>query len=212
MSEQVKQDVEQKEVEKEAEETAGKDVAEEKETPTTDEPKVKAKNVSKKEKYKEHVEKLEAKIKEQHNEYLKVYAEMENTKRRLKEESIKERKYAAQKLVGDLINPIDMLAKIVSSEAPSPEIANYLIGFKMITTQIFDILKSEGLSEVQAMNKPFDPNTMQAVSLSENPELDDDIVVNVVQNGYTFKDRILRPAMVVVNKKTVNNKEEKEEE
>ena len=51
MSEQVKQDVEQKEVEKEAEETAEKDVVEEKETPTTDEPKVKAKNVSKKEKY-----------------------------------------------------------------------------------------------------------------------------------------------------------------
>ncbi|MDE7105777.1 MAG: nucleotide exchange factor GrpE [Anaeroplasmataceae bacterium] len=164
----------------------------------------------KKDKYKEQVAKLEAELKEQHNEYLKVFAEMENTKRRLKEEAVKDRKYASQKVIGELINPIDMLCKIVASPAPSPEIANYLIGFQMITNQLMDILKAEGLKEIEALQKEFDPNLMQAMSTENVEDAPDNIVLKVMQSGYMYKDRILRPAMVVVNKK--EQKENKEEE
>lgn len=164
-----------------------------------------------KDKYKEQVAKLEAELKEKHNEYLKVYAEMENTKKRLKEEAIKERKYASQKVIGDLINPIDMLVKIVNSEAPSAEIANYLIGFKMIANQLVDILKTEGLAEIEALNKEFDPKNMQAMSVEENNEVAENTVVKILQTGYMYKDRVLRPAMVVVSKKQDKN-EGKEEE
>ena len=164
----------------------------------------------KKDKYKEQVAKLEAELKEQHNEYLKVFAEMENTKRRLKEEAVKDRKYASQKVIGELINPIDMLCKIVASPAPSPEIANYLIGFQMITNQLMDILKAEGLTEIEALQKEFDPNLMQAMSTESVEDAPDNIVLKVMQSGYMYKDRILRPAMVVVNKK--EQKENQEEE
>ncbi|MDE6584063.1 MAG: nucleotide exchange factor GrpE [Anaeroplasmataceae bacterium] len=169
---------------------------------------VKVKKEKKENKYKEQVLKLEQELKDKHNEYLKVFAEMENTKRRLKEEAVKDRKYASQKVIGELINPIDMLCKIVNSEAPSPEIANYLIGFQMITNQMMDILKQEGLKEIEALNKEFDPNLMQAMSTETVEDVEDNIVLKVMQTGYMYKDRILRPAMVVVNKK---NKEEKED-
>lgn len=197
MTEEVKEDIKEdiKELEKEESVEEG----------NTSESKTKK---EKKDKYKEQIAKLESELALQRNEYLKVYAEMENTKRRLKEESIKERKYASQKVVGDLINPIDMLLKIVNSEAPSPEIANYLIGFKMISTQLMDILKQEGLSEIDALNKPFNPEQMQAMSTEVNEDVEEHTVLKVMQNGYMYKDRILRPAMVVVSKK---NKEEKEE-
>lgn len=158
--------------------------------------------------YKEQIAKLQAELKKQHNEYLKVYAEMENTKRRLKEEAIRDRKYASQNFISELINPIDMLVKIVDSEAPSPEIANYLIGFKMITGQIVDILKNEGLKEIEAIGKEFDPATMQAMSVEENKEVENNTVLKVMQTGYMYKDRILRPAMVIVNKIEENKKEE----
>ncbi len=164
----------------------------------------------KKDKYKEQIAKLEAELKDKHNEYLKVFAEMENTKRRLKEEAVRDRKYASQKVIGELINPIDMLCKIVSSPAPSPEIANYLIGFQMITTQLMDILKAEGLKEIEALQKEFDPNLMQAMSTESVEDAPDNIVLKVMQSGYMYKDRILRPAMVVVNKK--EQKENQEEE
>ncbi len=170
----------------------------------------KAKKEKRDNKLKEQISKLEAQLKEQHNEYLKVFAEMENTKRRLKDEAIKDRRYASQKVIGELINPIDMLCKIVNSEAPSPEIANYLIGFQMITNQLMDILKGEGLLEIEALHKEFDPMLMQAMSTEENPDFEDNCVLKVMQTGYMYKDRVLRPAMVVVNK--INKKEEKQEE
>lgn len=165
----------------------------------------------KKDKYKEQIAKLEAELSNQKNEYLKVFAEMENTKKRLKEESIKDRKYASQKVVGELINPIDMLVKIVNSPAPTPEIANYLIGFKMLANQMIDILKAEGLAEIESVvGKEFDPTVMQAMSVEENDELEDNTIVRVMQTGYMYKDRVLRPAMVIVSKKKIEEKKEEE--
>lgn len=159
-------------------------------------------------KYLDDIKKLEEDNKNLRNEYLKCLAEVENTKRRLKEESIKDRKYASQKVVGELINPIDMLVKIIDMPASNPEVQNYQIGFKMIANQLVDILKSEGLAPVKALGERFNPAFMQAVETKEDPEKDDEIVLSVMQEGYMYKDRVLRPAMVVVNKKNVEKKEE----
>lgn len=202
LAEEIKEEIK---VEEEVQEE--KKSVEETESPSTEETKTKK---EKKDKYKEQIAKLEAELKEQHNEYLKVFAEMENTKRRLKEEAVRDRKYASQKVIGELINPIDMLCKIVASPAPSPEIANYLIGFQMITNQLMDILKQEGLKEIEAQDKEFDPALMQAMSTENVEDAPDNIVLKVMQTGYLYKDRILRPAMVVVNKKI--KEEEKQEE
>ena len=161
----------------------------------------------KKDKYKEQIAKLEEELKVQKNEYLKVFAEMENTKKRLKEDAIKERKYASQKVVSELVDPIDMLVKVINFGSPNPEIQNYLYGFKMIADKLVDILKTEGLGEVVALNQKFDPKTMEAMSVVENDELEEDTVVEVKQTGYTYKDRLIRPAMVVVSKKTKKNEE-----
>ncbi|MDE7162302.1 MAG: nucleotide exchange factor GrpE [Anaeroplasmataceae bacterium] len=201
MAEEIKE-----ELKEEVKETA------EAEAPTAEENKAEVKQPKKDKKevkLKEQITKLEEELKNQHNEYLKVFAEMENTKRRLKEEAIKDRKYASQKVIGELINPVDMLCKIVGSPAPSPEIANYLIGFQMITNQMMDILKAEGLAEIEALHKEFDPNLMQAMSTETVEGIEDNVVTKVMQTGYMYKDRILRPAMVVVNKKA--NEENQEE-
>ena len=170
----------------------------------------------KKDKHKEQIQKLEAekqKLEEDYknlkNEYLKAYAELENTKKRIKEEAIKDRKYASQKVVGELINPIDMLQMIVNMPAPSPEIQNYVIGFQMITNQLVDILKAEGLAPIVAnVGDEFDPKVMQVVDTDFKEDKKENEVLAIKQAGYMHKDRVLRPTMVIVNKK----KEEKKEE
>ena len=170
----------------------------------------------KKDKHKEQIQKLEAekqKLEEDYknlkNEYLKAYAELENTKKRIKEEAIKDRKYASQKVVGELINPIDMLQMIVNMPAPSPEIQNYVIGFQMITNQLVDILKAEGLAPIVAnLGDEFDPKVMQVVDTDFKEDKKENEVLAIKQAGYMYKDRVLRPTMVIVNKK----KEEKKEE
>lgn len=202
LSEEIKKEV-KKENQKETKKVGENDSAEKKEVKDSS---VEQKNREKK--YKKRILKLEEELKNQHNEYLKVYAEMENTKKRLKDEAIKDRKYASQKMIAELINPLDMFVKIVNSEAPSTEIANYLKGFKMIADQLMDVLKQDGLKEVEALNKEFDPNTMQAMSVEENDAVEENTVLMVMQSGYTYKDHLLRPAMVVVSKKKIEKKEE----
>ena len=174
----------------------------------------------KKNKHKEEIDKLNKKINEleeelkvQKNEYLKVFAEMENTKKRLKEEAIKDRKYASQNVVGELVNPIDMLVQIVNMPATTPEVQNYQMGFQMIANQLVDILKSEGLAPIVAEGKEFDPKCMNAVETMWDESKPEGMVLKVMQSGYMYKDRVLRPAMVSVNKKPEEPKlEEKKEE
>lgn len=181
-----------------------------------------SKKESKKErktKEQEKIEKLEleiAKLKEENaklkNDYLKAYADSQNFQKRINEQAIKDRKYASQGVIGELINPIDMLVQIVNMPAPSPEIQNYVIGFQMITNQLTDILKQEGLAPIEAkVGVEFDPKTMQAVETSNDESVEDNIITKVMQPGYMYKDRILRPAMVIVNKKPVEAKEETKE-
>ena len=187
----------------------------------TDEVKTEAETKKeKKNKHKDEIEKLNKKINEleeqlkfQRNEYLKVFAEMENTKKRLKEEAIKDRKYASQNVVGELINPIDMLVQIVNMPASTPEVQNYQMGFQMIANQLVDVLKNEGLAPIEAKDKEFDPKIMQAMETTWDESKPEGLVIAVRQNGYMYKDRVLRPAMVIVNKKAEEPKlEEKKEE
>jgi molecular chaperone GrpE len=182
------------------------EVKEEVEEQTSEEAKEETKK-EKKNKYKEQIAKLEADYATLKNDYLKVYAEMENTKRRIKEEAIKDRKYASQKVVGELIQPIDMLIQILNMPAPSAEVQNYQIGFQMIANQLLEVLKNEGLAPIK-VEKEFDPKYMEAMQTECIEGYEDNQVIRVLQAGYMYKDRILRPAMVVVNKKEI--KEEKE--
>ena len=63
-----------------------------------------------------------------------------------------------------------------------------------------DVLEKEGVSVVDPVGEPFDPNLHQAMSMVENPDVEPNSVVAVVQRGYTLNDRLVRPAMVMVSK------------
>ena len=167
----------------------------------------------KKDKYKEQIAKLEEENKNLHNEYLKVFAEMENTKRRINEQAIKDRKYASQHVIGELVNPIDMLLQIVNMPTENPEVKNYQIGFQMIANQLVDILKNEGLAPIEIKeHAEYDPKTMEALQTEEVDGDLDNKVLKVMRPGYMYKDRVLRVASVVVGKKKQETKEENKEE
>jgi len=211
---------EEKDTEIKEEENIATDAPKAEETPKAEK---KESKKEKKSKEQEKIEKLEEeirKLKEDNaklkNDYLKAYADSQNFQKRINDQAIKDRKYASQNVIGELINPIDMLVQIVNMPAPSPEIQNYVIGFQMITNQLTDILKNEGLAPIEVkVGVEFDPKTMQAVETSNLDDVDDNKVTKVMQSGYMYKDRILRPAMVVVNKKPKEEAKEnngKEEE
>lgn len=154
---------------------------------------------TKKDKQKEEIANLKILLKEKEEQYLKSVADLQNYKKRINDERIKDRKYAATNLIHDLLLPLDQLKKVVEYEVEDQALKNYLIGFKMINDSIFQVLEEDGLKEIEALNKKFDPNFHHAIEKINDKEIEDGIITEVVTKGYMYKERILRPAMVKVN-------------
>ncbi|HHU21041.1 MAG TPA: nucleotide exchange factor GrpE [Acholeplasma sp.] len=153
---------------------------------------------------------LKAEVAKLSDLYLRTLADAENFKKRINDERTRERKYASQSLLEKLVNVTDIFDKAVNSNVDDEKLKNFLIGFQMINKNIQDILEEEGVSKIESLGKIFDPKVHHAVETVNDEEKEDNIIVQERQTGYYYKDRILRPALVVVNK--INNEDNKEEE
>ncbi|QVK20282.1 nucleotide exchange factor GrpE [Mycoplasmatota bacterium] len=143
--------------------------------------------------------KLRKETQEIKDKMLRDRAELENFKRRSNEERIRDRKYAQQFILSKLIDMQDNLERALQSEVDS--IDKFKEGVVLIQQQLGQIIEGESVKEIEALHKEFDPNYHQAVFTENNEEFDDDIVLEVLQKGYLYKERVLRPSMVKVNKK-----------
>ena len=180
------------------EETVTEEVKEE--NPEVIDEKVEVKK-EKKNKHKEKIELLEKQNAELKDKLLRNAAELENFKRRTNEERIKDRKYASCDLVNDLVSILANLDKCVNMETEDSMLKNFLIGFKMIDKQLFDRLYQDGLEDIKAeVGMVFDPNIHHAIETTEIEGKESNTITEVVQKGYKYKDRIIKPAMVKVNK------------
>ncbi len=145
------------------------------------------------------LEELEKENKDLKDQLLRNRAELENFKKRITDEKIKERKYASLDLVRDLVSVVDNLDLACNMETEDQVLKNFLIGFKMINTQIFDVLEKDGLKLIEAKDK-FDENYHQAVAVEEKENVEPGLILEQYKRGYMYKDRIIRPAMVKVSK------------
>ena len=155
--------------------------------------------VSEVEQLKKKIEELEHELEVSKNAYFKAYADTENTKRRLQNEFEKSNKYKLQGFGNDILGVLDNLERALAVPAESEEVKNYAKGFEMIHTQLVDILKKEGIEEIDALDKDFDPNFHHAIMQEAVEGVESGKVIQVLQKGYMLKDRILRPALVKVS-------------
>ena len=132
-------------------------------------------------------------------------AELENFKKRMTQERINDRKYASKNLINDVLNPLEQLNKIVHLSVDNDTLKNFLIGFKMINDQMYQILESDGLKAIDAVNQPFDPKLHYAVEKVEDKDKQKGLIIEVIQKGYMYKEQLLRPAMVKVNEWSEEN-------
>ena len=174
-----------------------------KNTETTEEVVVEPEKKVKKEpknKYKEEVIKLKAEIDELKNSLLRNRADLENFKKHMKEEAIKDRKYASVNLITDIITPLEYLTKACEFQTDSVEMNNFLIGFKMIANQLTDVLINDGLKVINCnIGDEFDPTIHHAVATEKLEDMEANKVLEVVSKGYLYKERIIKPAMVKVS-------------
>ena len=149
---------------------------------------------------------LREEIKTLKDEKIRVLAEMENLRKRFEREKIDSIKYGSVNLARDVLSPGDNLERALSSfneeEEHSQSIKNLIEGLLMVKKELSNALEKHGITKIDSLNKKFDPNLHQAMMEIENNDLDEGVVVQEIQNGYMMHDRLLRPAMVGVSKKT----------
>lgn len=130
---------------------------------------------------------------------LRIQAEYENFKKRSQKEKEAASKYKSQDLVNELLPAMDNLERAVKAETSEAN-SGLVEGIRMVQNQLQDALKSQGVTEIEAVEKEFDPNLHHAVMQVEDETRESNIIVEELQKGYMLKDRVIRPAMVKVNK------------
>ncbi len=147
----------------------------------------------------EKIKALEEEVASMKEQLLRNQAELQNFKRRMTDEKIKERKFANVELIKALLPVIDNFDIALEKEKDNKDFKKTLKGFQMIRRDLMKALSDSGLKEVEALHKPFDPNYHQAVMKEPKEDVESDIVIEEFQKGYLFKDRLVRPAMVKVS-------------
>ena len=136
---------------------------------------------------------------------LRITAEMQNIKRRSEIDLANAYKYDGFDLMEKILPILDNFERALSIKQEGTE--KFLEGFKMIYDNLRNILLSKGVTEIECLHKEFDPSTMNAVMTDTNEDYPNNVVLEVLQKGYLYQDKILRPAMVKVNERDNSNHE-----
>ena len=158
----------------------------------------KEKNIKHENKHNElqkEIEELKTKLSEEQ-------AKSMNFKRRKEDEIANIYKYSNEELIEDLLPTIDNFERALKAEVSdeaSDEVKKYLEGFKMIYTNLIKLLTDLGVKEIEAAGIEFDPNYHQAVLTEKDENKPSNVILEVLQKGYIYKDKVIRPAMVKVN-------------
>jgi molecular chaperone GrpE len=135
---------------------------------------------------------------------LRTTADFDNFKKRAAREKQEAIKFANEGLLQKLLPVLENLdMALAATQAARPEDGQSLqSGVNMISQQLKNVLMEAGLEELDALGKPFDPNLHEALMQKETPDVPEGQVVQQLRKGYKFRDRLLRPAGVVVAKQS----------
>ncbi len=155
----------------------------------------------------EEIEALKLKASENHDHYLRALADLENYRKRASRERSEATAYANQSLLQKLIPILDNfeMALAATQNNSTENIKSHTDGVAMIHTQLKAALAEAGLEEIDATGKPFDPNFHEALTEQESAEVPDHHVLQQLRRGYKLRDRLLRPAAVIIAKAPAAN-------
>ena len=150
----------------------------------------------------EKIAKLELEVQEWKNSYTRKLAEFQNFTKRKETEVSEMKKYASEGIIVKLLENIDNLERAENASAETKNFDALVEGVNMILRNLKYMLSEEGVEEIEAgEGVKFNPYEHQAMMTEEKDGLNNDVIVQVFQKGYKLKGKIIRPAMVTVNKK-----------
>ena len=158
----------------------------------------------------------EEKIKDLEDKVTRIYADMENQRRRYEKEKEEAFEYGGFSFARESLNLIDNLerSKVAlqnDNELKNTEALKKIIEhLEIINKDMLSILKKNNIEVIKSINEKLDPNFHQAMMEVEDDAKDPGTIVQEIQKGFMMKDRLLRPALVCVSKKTQKSTENKE--
>lgn len=146
------------------------------------------------------IEKLESDLQAARDAELRAQADAVNVQRRAQTEVEKARKFALERFLGELLPVVDNLERALAAGGDSDAAKPIIEGVELTLKSFTDALGKNGVEAIDPTGEPFDPQTAQAITMVENPDVEPNTVTAVMQKGYTLNGRLLRPAMVIVSK------------
>ena len=144
---------------------------------------------------------LSKRIKELEETLLRNQAELINYKKRKDEETSRIIKYAEEDILKGFLPILDNFERAINMDNDNleDEVSKFLEGFKLMYKQIKELLNKFEVKEIDCLDKEFDPTYHQAVVTGKDETKKSGVILEVLQKGYMYKDRVLRTAMVKVN-------------
>ncbi len=130
--------------------------------------------------------------------YLRMAADLENTKKRLERIHTDRALTAQKRLLRDLLPLADNLERAVAHASPAEQRSSLYSGVELTLKEFLGALEKHGVRRIEALGEPFDPELHEAIGSTAHPTLSPGTVMHVELPGYTFKGRLLRPARVLV--------------
>lgn len=149
----------------------------------------------------EALEQAQVTIKDYFDQMMRLRAEMENNRKRAERDVQNAHKYALKNFTEALLPIIDSMEMgMEAAKADNATLESIREGSELTMNMFVQVLKKNGLDQVNPLGEKFDPELHQAISMVEDEAAESNTVINVMQKGFTLNERLVRPAMVVVAK------------
>lgn len=135
------------------------------------------------------------------SQLLRLQADFENYKKRTQKEKSDIYQMALEGFVKKLLPVLDNLERAEKSGDDKGESSTYRDGVQMVFKELINVMDQEGVKEIESEGKAFDPNFHHGVAVGMEEDVEDQIILEVFQKGYTLKGKVVRPAMVKINQK-----------
>ncbi len=146
------------------------------------------------------LEEANRKLQESEDKVLRLAADFENTKKRLEREREISLKFAEENILKELLPGIDNIERAMDQGRESGGRESLLEGVELTRNGLLATLEKFGVKAIDAAGQPFDPNIHEALAMEETDEMEPNMVLREYQKGYFYKERLLRPAKVIVSK------------
>ena len=146
------------------------------------------------------LEEARVRLQEGEDKLLRLAADFDNTKKRLEREREISLKYAEENILKELLPGIDNIERAMDQGRETNSIESLLEGVELTRNGLMATLEKFGVKAIDSVGQPFDPNIHEALAMEETDTMEPNMVLREFQKGYLYKDRLLRPAKVIVSK------------